>query len=366
LHVYQSEILLTVEKTAIQIGEPRFDTCSRARAMSLPQLISRLKQIEDTIVLLFKDQFNGMENDAVTWIVGPLDQTGVSNIYAWFEIAKSDFTGEVLRTLFQTFSGQRSAGLNDASFISPVSSRLQAVTKSLQEGSKIWNRVCEARQEIYLAPGGLNKEDFWRFRVFTEKNKDSLLKHIASARINLQEIGDIIEHTKNSQESYKALDLRCPITGQRCTLPILANPEQVFVGFQFVSNHYKTSSLKVTIREALQKLKLNPFFPDEHFEPVHISCEICHMLQQVSVCIFEISDSNPNVMFELGLAYVLGKFTILLAKKGSPGTQIADIAGIHRIEYDDLVECRDIIVRHLGDSSTLRKLLGTPEKEEIK
>ncbi len=334
--------------------------------MSLSQLISRLGQIENTVSLLFKDQFNGMENDAVTWVVGPLDQTGVSNIYAWFEIAKSDFTGEVLQTLFQSFMGKRPAGWQDASFISPVSSRLQAVAKSLQEGSETWNRICEARQEIYLAPSGLNKEDFWRYRAFTEKAKDALLKQVASVRINLEEIGDIIEHARDDEESYKELAIRCPITGQRCDLPIVANPKQVFVGFQFASNHYKTSSLKVMVTEALQKLSLSPFFPDEHFEPVHISCEICHTLQQGSVCIFEISDSNPNVMFELGLAYMLGKFTILLAKKGSAGTQIADIAGIHRIEYDDLVECRDIITRYLRDSSTLHKLLGIPEKEGTK
>ncbi|MBI5029989.1 MAG: hypothetical protein HZB51_05640 [Chloroflexi bacterium] len=336
--------------------------------MSLPHLISRLAQIENTVSVLFHGQFDGMENDSVKWVIGPLDPTEVSNVYAWFDIAKVDFTGEVLQALFQIFVGKKSADWQDTSFISAISSRLQAVANNLQEGYDAWKQICEARQEIYLgmAKGGFNKEEIWRFRVFTEKAKDSLLKQITAARINLQEIVEVVEHVKARKDSNKAPSIRCPITGQVCDLPIIENAKQVFVGFQFVSIHYKSPSLKVMIKEALEKLNLSPFFADEHFEAVHISCEICHAMQQGAVCIFEISDSNPNVMFELGFAYMLGKFTILLARKGSQGTQIADIAGIHRIEYDDLVECRDTIARYLSDSSTVHNLLVQSDKEKNK
>ncbi|MBM3127280.1 MAG: hypothetical protein FJ009_01430 [Chloroflexi bacterium] len=309
-----------------------------------------------------------MENDAITWIIGPLDPVDVSSICTWFEIAKADLISEVLQVLFQASVGKRRIEhQQDASFVSPIARRLQSVTESLQEGSETWNRILAARQEIYLdmAKGGLNKEEFWRYRVFTEKAKDSMLKQVTSARINLREIDEIIGHARENQSPYKS-GVRCPITGQDCDLSLIVDPSQVFVGFQFTSDHYKTPSLKAMVTEALQKMNLRPFFPDEHFEPVHISCEICHTLQQGAICIFEISDSNPNVMFELGLAYMLGKFTILLARKGSPGTQISDIAGIHRIEYDDLVECRDSIIRHLGDSSTLRKVLKSMAKEDTK
>jgi predicted nucleotide-binding protein len=82
-------------------------------------------------------------------------------------------------------------------------------------------------------------------------------------------------------------------------------------------------------------------------------------LQEASLCIFEISDSNPNVLFELGLAYMLGKTAILLAHKDSPGTQISDISGIHRIEYGDLVECRALIARAIDKSKSIAKLLST-------
>jgi hypothetical protein len=62
-------------------------------------------------------------------------------------------------------------------------------------------------------------------------------------------------------------------------------------------------------------------------------------------------------MFELGLAYMLGKVAILLAKKGSPGTHIADIAGMHRIEYEDMVECRDSVSACLSDSTRVQEVL---------
>ena len=325
--------------------------------MSLPQLIGRLERIEQTASGLFEDLFDGVENDHITWVVKPLNQVAVSNIHTWFGMTKSDLTAEVLQGLFHVFMGKRPVGWQNTSLLSPVASRLQAVAESLQEGSKTWERLCEARQEVYLAPGRMNREEFWRYRAFTEKTKDCLLKQVASARINLQEINDLIEHFKEGHEAFES-NIPCPITGHLCDLPNVANSKQVFVAFQFSSSHFKATSLKVMIAEALGKLDLIPFFPDEHFEPVHISCEICHTLQQGSVCIFEISDSNPNVMFELGIAYMLGKFTILLSKRGSPGTQISDIAGIHRIEYDDLVDCRETITRYLKDSAKLQKILG--------
>jgi hypothetical protein len=48
---------------------------------------------------------------------------------------------------------------------------------------------------------------------------------------------------------------------------------------------------------------------------------------------------------------------ILLAKKGSPGTHIADIAGMHRIEYEDMVECRDSVSACLSDSTRVQEVL---------
>jgi hypothetical protein len=210
----------------------------------------------------------------------------------------------------------------------------------------------------------LNKEEFWRYRAYSEKAKTKLLRHLVSAKANLLEIEDAIGQAKATTGNRRISKIRCPINGENCTKELLDKPQQVFVGFQFNSDHYKTPSLKLMIQEALQTFDLIPFFADEHYEPVHISCEICHAIQEGSVSIFEISDSNPNVMFELGVAYMLDKVAILLARRGSPGTHISDIAGIHRIEYDDLIECRDLVKHCLADSITVRTIFMKAGKEQ--
>lgn len=196
------------------------------------------------------------------------------------------------------------------------------------------------------------------------RSKEALFREIGIARICLQEINDLVEKETEFEQTSRLSTIRCPITGQRCDKEIIPIPNIVFCAYQFESSFYKTNSLKTIITESLKKFYLEPFFPDEHYEPIHISCEICHTIQRVAICIFEISDSNPNVMFELGLAYMLGKITILLARRGSPGLKISDIAGIHRVHYDDLIECRGFIVNCLEDSSLIGKVLSKSIEKE--
>jgi hypothetical protein len=324
--------------------------------MSISDLMSRLQKIEETASLLFRDQFNGMEDGSIDWVIAPLDQTMVNNLHVWLDMAKSDLTAGILETIFDVSSLKDMANWINGPLISLLSSRLNAASSSMQAGSETWGKICEARRQIILTPGGLNREDVWRFRRFTESAKDDLSRHVASVRMNLQEICALIASAPGGQD-HTGMSVRCPITGNSCNTPILPDAKRVFVGFQFKSEHYKTKSLMAMINEAVQRFNLTPFFPGEHYEPVHISCEICQNLQRVSICIFEISDSNPNVMFELGLAYMLGKVAILLAKKGSPGTHIADIAGMHRIEYEDMVECRDSVSACLSDSTRVQEVL---------
>ncbi len=325
--------------------------------MSLTQFISRLDQIEKAVESIFQNQFSGMDNDSITFVVGPLNQTDWHNVDAWLKISRSDLSNEVLQSLLHLFSDNYATSLGDSSLVSVIASRLQAASEDLRNAHDLWDQLLEARQEVFLAPGGLNKEEFWRYREYSEKGKNSLMRHLVSTAVNLREIDDAVSGAKASDEIRRIPGIRCPINGERCTKELVDKPQQIFVGFQTQSDHYKTPSLKLMITEALQTFDLVPFFAIDHYEPVHISCEICHAIQEASVCIFEISDSNPNVMFELGVAYMVGKATVLLARKGSPGTHISDIAGIHRVEYDDLVECRDFIRRCLADSATIRNLL---------
>lgn len=119
--------------------------------------------------------------------------------------------------------------------------------------------------------------------------------------------------------------MRCPITNDDCTKKLDEVSSSIFIGYQFKSDYYKTTSLKEILINALKNFNLHPFFLEEHFEPHHISCEICFKIRESPFCIFEISDSNPNVMFELGLSYMAGKVSIIISRHGSNGTTISDI-----------------------------------------
>lgn len=83
---------------------------------------------------------------------------------------------------------------------------------------------------------------------------------------------------------------------------------------------------------------------------IHISCEICKLIQESFFCIFEISDLNPNVMIEIGKS--LYKNIIVIRNKYSekPPT---DLGGLLYIEYYDaehlLKEKSAEIINIIGD-----------------
>lgn len=329
--------------------------------MELGQLVHRIQDIETEIHSLFDDHFKGMDKESSTFVAAPMSPKAVSRLHAWLRNAKIDFAPAVIETLVNmlTVNGLHNSSIS--TFVSLVASRLQTTAYNVHDAIVIWEKICKARYEACQSFGGLNKEELWRYRAHIEGLKDTFLKEISTARICIQEINDLINKETKSSQIDKVSTIRCPITSQSCDKVISPMPSVVFCAYQFDSNYYKTKNLKTMITESLEKFNLQPFFPDDHYEPIHISCKICHTIQRVSICIFEISDSNPNVMFELGLAYMLGKVAILLAHQGSPGTKISDVAGIHRVLYDDLVDCREFIIKSLNSSSLIRSSLTSSE-----
>jgi hypothetical protein len=105
------------------------------------------------------------------------------------------------------------------------------------------------------------------------------------------------------------------------------------------------------IREVFGALDRRPYFPDDHGATGHITCEICQHILSSCLGVFEITDANPNVMLELGLAYGAGKHCVLLRRKAVEHCEIpADLSGIQRIHYDNEVDVREKL------QSTLKQL----------
>lgn len=135
---------------------------------------------------------------------------------------------------------------------------------------------------------------------------------------------------------------RCFLTQKQCISnpKKTANEHTVFLGYQFKSNYCRQVDLLSCIQLAVNianqdlnkdGLKLS-FKRVGSNEGLHISCEICEQISDASICIFEISDKNPNVLFELGLA--AGKEIILLKHINSPDVP-SDLSGIKYVNYHD-------------------------------
>jgi hypothetical protein len=153
-------------------------------------------------------------------------------------------------------------------------------------------------------------------------------------------MGKLLSETNTGKRPLKKL---CLLTGGNCSKSNMTFQNEVFVGFQFKSKNYNALSLKKGITEGLDKFSFKPFFPDEHAKNEHITCKICERLQNVSFCIFDLSDINPNVMLELGLACGLDKKIFIIRAKSADKPIPSDLKGIDRIEYDDPLDLREKI-----------------------
>lgn len=143
--------------------------------------------------------------------------------------------------------------------------------------------------------------------------------------------------------------------------------EKVFLGFQFKSDFYSKSTLESllvdAVREASNELKLSgleyvslkPQLID--LKPSEGVTEgIIKLVDESVFCLFEISDNNPNVMFELGNAYAKNKGLIFLKHSESASTKQvpSDIIGKYILyyggrDYPSLDEMRPKITKWIKD-----------------
>jgi len=129
----------------------------------------------------------------------------------------------------------------------------------------------------------------------------------------------------------------CPITSQE----IETKPYQFFIGYQIHSKWYSQSAILAMgsriceiLKSDLQKKDLRIIISQFGFKPaVHILCDACELIQKSILCIFEISDLNPNVMIEIGKS--LSKNIVLLRNKNSNKPPPTDIGGVYYEEYDN-------------------------------
>lgn len=140
------------------------------------------------------------------------------------------------------------------------------------------------------------------------------------------------------RESGKTIPVmrRCFKTGvEKCPKEINFSPKSVVVAMPFGGTSVDT--YKFAIRPALEESGLKPWKADEQISNIDIMCKICHAIQECGFLLADISSWNPNVVFELGLAYGLGKNVILVKHEKSEVP--VDLKGLEYVGYgtiDDL------------------------------
>lgn len=131
--------------------------------------------------------------------------------------------------------------------------------------------------------------------------------------------------------------LRCPLHGKDCDQEVEPNLKQVFVAMPY---SLKIRGLTINmdelykdgIEKPLEEVDLEAFRADESPLTGSLYCNVCRKIQESAICIADITDWNPNVLFELGLMYGLGKTTIIVKRQGSDVP--TDLKFVLYVEYD--------------------------------
>lgn len=136
-----------------------------------------------------------------------------------------------------------------------------------------------------------------------------------------------------------ALIPRCFKTGgQLCINPEARQTEseqRVFIGMPFRPKY--EDLYKFAIKPVLDELGLEAWKANEEIQNVDLMCKVCAGIQISGSAIMEISDWNPNVMFELGLIYGLGKEAFIIkAKKAKIPVDLHGMILIIYVDFDDL------------------------------
>ena len=141
----------------------------------------------------------------------------------------------------------------------------------------------------------------------------------------------------------------CFKIGAPCSKEVTVNPKQVFVGMPF---RKKFEDVYIHgIVPVLDEFKLTPWKADEEPSNIDILCKICEHLQESQYAIMNITDWNANVLFEVGLAYGLGKDVILIKDKESDVP--VDLRGMEYRLYESSKDLRKELRKFFSNQLSL-------------
>lgn len=131
-----------------------------------------------------------------------------------------------------------------------------------------------------------------------------------------------------------------------CPKQVQLDPQQVFVGMPIRAEF--EDAYEYGIRRPLEGLGFKVWRADEEPKNIDLMCKICEGLQSSRYAVLNISGWNANVPFELGLAYGLGRETLIVKDRQSRVP--TDLKGIEYFEYGHSGELREKLLQFFGKS----------------
>lgn len=183
---------------------------------------------------------------------------------------------------------------------------------------------------------------------FTASGKTIKTNFVTSLKKSIilfkQEIDGIIQRGKDSSNRF-----RCFKIGHKCPHEIDSQKHLFFVGMPFDSQY--VDSYQFGIKTMLDQHGIDTvkrvFKADEQPSTIDILCKICKGIQESQYIIINISGRNPNVMFELGLAYGLNKTVFLIKDENS--AEISDLKGLEYTQYSNAADLANKLQKRFRD-----------------
>lgn len=136
-----------------------------------------------------------------------------------------------------------------------------------------------------------------------------------------------------------------------------------FVAHEF--SEKKRDDLRGAIEEAFRKSGLKAYYADKEIRQKHILEKIEERILTTQFGIYDVTNCNPNVCLELGIARGAGKPYYIILEKGSQLP--ADLQGLDRIEYKSYKHLTKELKKKvvLVEVDRLRKIKESLQKERF-
>jgi hypothetical protein len=116
------------------------------------------------------------------------------------------------------------------------------------------------------------------------------------------------------------------------------------------------------IKPACEKAGFKPIRADDEIKTNYIVIDIIRKILESDMVICDLSSTNPNVMYELGIRQSFNKKSVLI--KDVKTNRIFDIQGLRTIDYDENLRIDEVQKNIENISKTLRETYEN-EKHEI-